>query len=185
MKLGDDVLDWLLEKGNPPVRYLTLTNLLKKSARTKEVQQARSRLMEYDVTRELLRHADTFWSGDDRAYWKYTGKYWQLIFLGQFLAEGKHSRIAQGVSDILAKRKWAAWSGGQCLTANLLNSAMLLGLHDHPVVKEETESLAKQLVSDGGIRCSVMDYSLLSHCYMAQPKLLIADMMSTAFDRSR
>jgi len=64
-------------------------------------------------------------------------------------------------------------SGGQCLTANILAALMRLGYEDHPVVLQEIESLANKIVNDGGIKCEVMDYSLLPHCYMAQPKLLL------------
>jgi hypothetical protein len=173
MKMKDQVIHWLLENENPPVRYLTLTKLLKKSETASDVQQAKARLMEYKVTKGILRHSKEFWRDDDRAYWKYTGKYWQLIFLGQFMADGKEPRIAEGVHDILNKRKWVIKSGGQCLTANLLAALMRLGYSDHPVVIEETESLANRVLADGGIRCSVMDYSLMSRCYMALPKLLL------------
>jgi len=173
MKITDPVLEWLLEQNNPPVRYLTLINLLNLPDKSAEAQQTKSRLMEYKVTQEILRHSEQFWKeDDDRAYWKYTGKYWQLIFLGQLLADGKDSRISEGAYDILEKRKWVTTSGGQCLTANLLAAFRRLGYGDHPVVIEETESLAKRIVEDHGVKCTVMDYSLLPQCYMALPKLL-------------
>ena len=76
----DEVIEWLLEPNNPPVRYLTLTNLLGKPATDPEVRRARARLMDYEVTQAILRRFGEFCAGDARAYWKYTGKYWQLIF---------------------------------------------------------------------------------------------------------
>ncbi|MFQ5630660.1 MAG: hypothetical protein ACE5I1_17960 [bacterium] len=172
-ELEDNVIHWLLEEENPPVRYLTLTKLLQKPETDSEVQQAKARLMEYNLTQGILKHSTEFWKDDDRAYWKYTGKYWQLIFVGQFMADGKDPRIAEGVHDRLNKRKWVMKSGGQCLTANLLAAFMRLGYGDHPVVIEEIESLANRVIADSGIKCTVMDYSLLSHCYMALPKLLL------------
>jgi hypothetical protein len=167
------VMDWLLEEDNPPVRYLTLRNLLKKPETDPEVVRAKSRLMSYKVTQGILKHADKFWGDDEKAYWKYTGKYWQLIFLGQFLADGKDPRIARGVSGILAKRDWVISSGAQCLTANILAALVRLGYGSHPVVAEEREALAQRIVKDGGIDCGAMGYSLLPRCYMAQPKLLL------------
>ena len=169
----DNVIQWLLEEDNPPVRYLTLTELLKKPEDSPEVSQARLRLMTYSVTEGILKHHVEFWQYDDRSYWKYTGKYWQLIFLGQFRADGYDPRIAQGVDGILRRRKWINSAGGQCLTANILRALMLLGYGDHPVVIEETEALAERLLLDGGIKCEAMGYSLLSRCYMALPKLLL------------
>ncbi len=174
MQTPDQIVDWLLEDDNPPVCYLTLTNLLGKSARTSAVRQAKARLREYSVTQGILRHAKKFWKDDHRkAYWKYTGKYWQLIFLGHFLADGKDPRIAEGVDDILKRRQWVTKTGGHCLTANILAALRRLGYGAHPVVTEETEALAARVLEDKGIKCTAMDYSLLSRCYMAQPKLLL------------
>jgi hypothetical protein len=129
--------------------------------------------MSYKVTQGILKHADKFWGDDEKAYGKYTGKYWQLIFLGQFLADGKDPRIARGVSDILARRNWVMSNAAQCLTANILAALWRLGYGSHPVVEEEREALAQRIVQDGGIDCGAMGYSLLPRCYMAQPKLLL------------
>jgi len=173
MEFQDNVLNWLLEPDNPPVRYLTLTRLLKKSESAPEVRQSKARLMEYAVTQGILEHRGEFWPDDKRAYWKYTGKYWQLIFLGQFLADGYDPRITEGVHGILNNRKWITKSGGQCLTANLLAAFIRLGYGNHPVVIEETDALAHRVLADNGIMCAAMEYSLLSRCYMALPKLLL------------
>lgn len=165
-------LNWLLEPDNPPVRLVTLTRLLRRSETDAEVREARSRLMAYPVTQAILAHGEQFWQGE-RPYWKYTGKYWQVIFLGQFLADGHDPCIAGGVSDLLADRKWVDKRGGQCLTANMLAAFRRLGYGAHPAVAEETEALAARVLADGGIDCAAMGYSLLSRCYMALPKLLL------------
>ncbi len=172
-RLGTTAIGWLLQEDNPPVRLLTLTRLLHRPETDPEVQDARSQLMDYSVTQGILAHGEQFWTQDDRAYSKYTGKYWQVIFLGQFLADGRDPRIAAGVRDLLASHKWIyRWGGGHCLTANMLTAFRRLGYGDHPVVLEETETLAKRIVADRGIDCQVMSYSLLSRCHMALPKLL-------------
>ena len=129
--------------------------------------------MDYKVTQKILNHAQEFWSYDDKAYWKYTGKYWQLIFLGLFLADGQDSRVIPGVESILNHRKWVIASGAQCLTANILKASIQLGYGDHPAVVEETEALARRILNDQGIKCTALGYSLLSRCHMALPKLLL------------
>jgi hypothetical protein len=129
--------------------------------------------MDYAVTQSILAHGEQFWPDDAGAYNKYTGKYWQIIFMGQFLADGRDPRIVGGVRGLLADRKWVNRSaGGQCLTANLLTAFHRLGYGDHPVVVEETQALAERLLADDGIACEAMGYSLLARCYMALPKLL-------------
>jgi hypothetical protein len=185
MAVPQQVIDWLLEINNPPVRYLTLTNLLRRPPESHEVRKAKSRLMQYEVTQGILRRGEEFWHDDDRAYWKYTGKYWQLIFLGHFLADRRDPRIRDGVNGILQMRGWVSKSGGQCLTANLLAALMRLGYGDHPIVKEETEALASRILLEGGICCKAMDYSLLLRCHMAQPKLLLCFAQVPPEQRSR
>jgi hypothetical protein len=166
----ENVINWLLEENNPPVRYLTLKHLLKDS---KAAQESKSHIMEYEVTQEILKHLEDFLN-NDKPYWKYKGKYWQLIFLGQFLADGKNSPVSKLAHDLIENRKKWIWKfGGQCLAANLLAALMRLGYADHPLVSEETEKLAQQIVANAGIKCEVMDYSLLPRCYMAIPKILL------------
>ena len=180
----DRVIEWLLEPDNPPVRYLTLTNLLCRPAGDRDVRSAKASLMDYPVTQAILRRAGQFLDDDENAYWKYTGKYWQLIFLGQYLADGRDPRIAQLVESILSRPKWVTKAGGQCLTANILAAATRLGYDAHPVVEEQREALARRIVAESGIQCSVMDYSLLPCCHMAQPKLLLCFVQAPPKKRS-
>ncbi len=185
MKLCQQVLDWLLEQDNPPVRFLTLTRLLHEGPRSKAVREAKARLMDYPVTRRILRHAPDLWKGDDRALWKYDGKYWQLIFLGQFLADGKDPSIAEGVRAVLDRRSWVTTKRDCCLAANLLAGISQLGYGSDPIVREEMEALAERFLDAGGIACSYMNYSLLPHCYMAEPKYLLCFGQIPTAERSR
>lgn len=162
-----------MERDNPPVRYLTLTNLLKKSPATKEVQEAKSQIMEYEVTQGILDHFHEFIQDNDKEAWKYRGKYWQLIFLGQFLADRSDPKVAELAENILQSREWISDTGIQCATASVLRALMLLGYGDNPAVIKETETLATRILEDGGIKCWAMDYSLLPRCQMALPKLLL------------
>ena len=171
------VIDWLLEEDNPPVRYLTLKHLLGRPEAGPELALAKSRLMQYKVTLGILRHGDRFWDDDHKAYEKYTGKYWQVIFLGQFLADGRDPRIAAGIGTILGQHDWMlrlpVKDGAHCLTANVLAGLTRLGYGEHPIVQREREALAQRVVKGGGIDCGGMGYSLIPRCFMAQPKLLL------------
>ena len=175
--VSDSTLQWLLGADNPPVRYLTLFHLLGRDPESSEVREARAHRMDYAVTREILAHGDEFWfpkkAGFEASYQKYHGRFWQMIFLGQFLADGHDPRIAPGVESILEAREFMDPRGLQCLTANILSAAMRLGFADHPVVEEEVEALARRVVEDGGITCGAMGYSLLEQCHMCIPKLIL------------
>ena len=173
---SDGTIQWLLGADNPPVRYLTLVHLLGRAPGSSEVRDAKSRLMDYEVTREILAHGSEFWHPEGRtfskSYQKYRGRFWQMILLGQFLADGHDPRIASGVESILEAREFVDKRGMQCLTANVLCAAMRLGYADHPIVPDEVEALAQRIVKDGGVACEAMGYSLLEHCYMCIPKLI-------------
>jgi hypothetical protein len=173
MKISTKVIDWLLETDNPPVCYLTLKNLLHLPESDSKVTSARNRLMGYSVTKEIIGQHQEFLTEEDRDYWKYTGKFWQVIFLGQFMADGDDRRIKEGLLRLLEHRSWVSKQGGQCLTANMLAAFMRLGFQEHIQVIKETESLSKKINTTKGIRCSAMDYSLLPLCSMALPKILL------------
>jgi hypothetical protein len=174
-KAPESVLKWLLESDNPPVRRLTLRHLLRRPESDPEAKKAAAACRGYGPTRAILSQYDEFKDDDrDKAYTKYTGRYWQIIFLGQFLADGQDPRVRALAEGLLEKRDWTLFPrGGQCLTANLLSALCLLGYGGHPTVTKAVTELAARLVKDGGIACEAMEYSLLQHCYMAQPKLLL------------
>lgn len=171
-----EAMNWLLGEDNPPVRYLTLRNLLDKPEDDPEVLETAGKLMSCKVTVEILKHAENLLTEKESSgnyYWKYSNKYWQLIFLSQFLADGSDTRIGKLVKDILTHRKWNLKSKWQCFTAIFLNALVRLGYGEHPVVAEEVENMAVRLVKEKGISCHEMDYSLLPCCYMARPKFLL------------
>ena len=155
------------------MRLLTLSRLLHRPETDAEVQEARARLMDYSVTQGVLAHGDTFWQGGGREFWSYRGKHWNTVYLGHFLADGRDPRIAGGVEKLLDERGWVRSNCFQCMTACMLAAFRRLGYGDHPVVAKETEALARRTLDDGGIDCRAMNTSLLSHCHMALPKLLL------------
>ena len=67
------VLHWLLGNDNPPVRLLTLTRLLHRPDTDPEAQEARSRLMGYSVTREILSHSAEIWAVGPHMAWSLKG----------------------------------------------------------------------------------------------------------------
>lgn len=168
-----DVMDWLLEEDNPPVRYLTLTGLLGHEAGSAEARKTHGHMMDYDATKRILAQAENFLGdGEEAAYVKYTGLYWQAVFLGWFLADGKEPRVALLCGRLLERRDWVRKWGMQCLTANILAALTRMGFGDHPAVREEREALASRIVRGGGLDCRGMEQSLLTRCHMAQPKVL-------------
>jgi len=167
----DEILSWLLEEDNPPVRLMTLTRLLHCPETDPAVQDARAHLMDYSVTQGILTHSDEIWQSGPRMFWSYRGKHWNTVYLGLFMADGQDPRIAKGVQALIESR-WLSdrW---HCMTACMLRAFRQLSYGDHPAVIGATETLAQRLLDDGGVTCSGMNTSLLSRCYMTLPKLLL------------
>ena len=149
--------DWLLEDDNPPVRYLTLTHLLGHSPAGRKVTEARSRLMEYSVTRGILENSETIWSGE-KPYAKYRGRYWQLIFLGYFRADGSDTRILPGIEKTLSDRgvTFATVHGNDAMLKAAVEAAQGVQI----LAVTALTSLDEGDMKDLGFKCSVADLVL-------------------------
>jgi hypothetical protein len=173
-------LDWLLDEENPPVRYLTLARLLGRSERAREVRAARARLGDYGPTRKILAARERFWGGGEKLYQKYRGGYWQLVFLGEFLAPREAPGVEEGVEHVLGHQgprgpvAGLPWWGIHCLNANLLRAMVALGFGDDPRVRAGLEHVAGEIVGAGGVPCFIIDWSLYDTCHMSLPKALLA-----------
>jgi hypothetical protein len=184
MEVPESTVAWLLEPDDPAVRYRTQTELLRLDPTAPAVRESWARRMDDPVTRAILAQGEAFWNEPAKAYAKYTGLYWQTIFLGHFLADGSAPGLREGLEALLADHGWVNRHGGQCLTANLLTALRRMGYGAHPRVLAETEALAERTLRDGGVACEAMGYSLLEHCHMSVPKLLACFALVPAHERS-
>ena len=178
--MTDNAIDWLLGQDNPPVRYLTLTRLLDRSERSREVKATGRALVRYGVTQDILSHTQKLLKDAKslKRVWGYDNLYWQVAFLGQFMADSKDERVARLARYVLDDRRWfpkntRATATAPCYAARLLTSLMQLGYANDPVVFQSIDELAQRTVADDGLVCPGIDYSLLSRCHMALPKLLL------------
>jgi hypothetical protein len=160
------VLDWLLEKQDPGVRYFALRDLLGATPDDPEVRAARRATVRRPPVRPILE------AMNDEGYWvrpgagygpKYMGTAWQVIFLGQFGADGDDPRIRRAGDYVLEHSRaplggFAATSlGGKataagmvhCLQGNLGASLLELGFGDDPRLKEALVWLARSITADG------------------------------------
>lgn len=177
MRVEGKILEWLCGKDNPPVRYLTLKNIVGKPETA--LKKERAKINSYSVIKAILKHHNTFWGKDTHLYRKYKGGYWNLIFLGDLFADGSDMIIRNGVEFILENGLWhkqidECGTTGVCLSSNITRAIANLGYADDPRVRAHTENIARAIVQNDGIVCSVMDYSFLPQCYMALPKVLMA-----------
>lgn len=65
--MAADLLPWLLQEDNPPVRFFTLRDLLDRPMSDPDVEQARAAIMEHHPVRSILAHLSTpgYWERID------------------------------------------------------------------------------------------------------------------------
>lgn len=82
--LNKDPTDWLLEKNNPSVRYLTLTQLLEKDENESDVIEVKSAISEYTSVKRIFskQREEGYWENSNTPYIpKYKSTYWQIMIL--------------------------------------------------------------------------------------------------------
>ena len=150
--LKEDPTDWLLENGNPSVRYFTLTDILERSENDSEVTQTKQEITKRGVVPRILakQKEEGYWE-DSRNFYtaKYKGTVWQLMILAELGADGKDDRIRNACEFILANSQdiesggFSMWvnvkkGGGRhsgvipCLTGNMVWSLIRFGYLKDP-----------------------------------------------------
>ena len=175
--IPSQVIDWLCERDNPPVRYLTMKNIL--MLPEQNLVEDRSKLNSYPVIQGILRKRDIFWKTDKKLYRKYKGGYWQIIFLGDLNANGDEPVIKDGCEYILNDQIWQEAPAKEstnwvCLIANVARGLANLGYRHDARVKRIIENIGKSIIKHEGIDCGDVEFSLVPKCHMALPKVLMA-----------
>jgi hypothetical protein len=155
LRSKDDTIDWLLEEGDPSVRYLALRCLLGRKESDGEVLEAKARIMEVGpVPRILSRQLpEGHWGRPEDFYRnsKYKGTVWNLILLAELYADFEDERVRAACEFVLEwsqERSSGGFSvrgsaelGGIreqvicCLTGNMVFSLIRLGYGNDPRVR--------------------------------------------------
>lgn len=157
----DGVLDWLLEESDPSVRFFALRDLLGAPPDDKDLVAARRATVRRSPVRDVLEAQDRegFWVKAGPGYApKYTGTVWQVIFLGQFGADGENRIVRRGADYVLDHSRSVL--GGfscnaspaamiHCLQGNLGASLIELGFLDDPRLKDALDWLARSITGEG------------------------------------
>ena len=165
------VLNWLLEKENPSIRYFTLTYLLGRDQDDPEVKEARQFIMTEGVVPKIMarQNADGSWGDPMRFYRdKYQGTSWTLLILAELGADPDDSGIRRACEFILnrsqepmhggfsydtSSKTGTGLPGGviPCLTGNMVFSLVKLGYQKDPRVTQAIEWITTYQRADDGI----------------------------------
>ena len=179
------VLEWLLEPGNPSVRFLALRDLLGKRRDDSEVIEARAAIMEGDPVRRILaRQSDGgHWGRPEDFYVrsKYKGTIWNLLLLAELNASGEDERVRRACQFVLQNsqtesggfsvRKAEEESPGRhsvvpCYTGNMTFAMIRFGFLDDERVQRAIGFLTRyRRFDDGDGRPKGFPYQHHENCW--------------------
>src|SRR2546428_145357 len=81
MDVKDPAINWLLESGDPSIRYLTLTDLLGRPSDSREVLAAKKKIPDGSIVKTLLSGQRADGGFGVHPYQKWTGAHWRLVSL--------------------------------------------------------------------------------------------------------
>ena len=158
---------WLLEEGQPSIRYSALRELLDKPANDPAAKEAAKSIPEIGWAKDILerRAVGGYWVGAENLYRpKYIATNWMLLILSDLGLTRNDRRIAK--SSELWMKKFSAGDGGfassvkgnqkyghLCITGNTARALVKFGYGDHPRVKRAFEWFVKNQAELGGWSC--------------------------------
>jgi hypothetical protein len=164
MDIQDPAVNWLLDSGDPSIRYFTLTDVLGQPSDSRDVLAAKKQIPNGPVVKTLLSGQRADGGFEVHPYQKWTGAHWRLVSLVE-LGIPQGFRPAVKATDLVLK-----WLLGEAHLSNIpkINGryrrcasqegnavavCSWLGLAEDPRVVKLAESLAEWQWPDGGWNC--------------------------------
>lgn len=162
-----DVLEWLLEPGDPSVRYRTLAELMDKDG-TKEAREAWSAVPESEPVKKLIEtmHPDGYWlqknykgrmAGQDVEYGSFGTTHFCLSYCAELGLDRSQPFIEKAASRYLDLQKedgdW--WEHLSCLYAYNIRTFLLLGYRHDKRVQKSIDLMLGTNRPDRGYLCDL------------------------------
>lgn len=156
--MSNNVVDWLLEKQNPAIRYRTLTELLDTPKSDSASSLLYSSLWETkDVQKMLARQNDTgVWAHDEKEYGAHTSLRYLTAFAEYGFRQDKRlDKAAAYAVHFLHEKETAdlAHDYSGCSNALVLRALVMLGYHQDTQVIALVERYVATQLCDGGFMC--------------------------------
>jgi hypothetical protein len=161
---SDPGIDWLLSSNDPSVRYLTLTQVLGTSSRSRAVREARAAIPTGPRVRALLKGQRRDGGFGVHPYAKWTGAFWRLASLVELAIPPSHPGAQAANEQVLT---WLS-SPGHVRTIRTVDGRLRqhatqegfgvavssrLGMARDRRVRALVDSLLRSQWSDGGWNC--------------------------------
>src|SRR2546426_227007 len=158
------VLDWLLEPGQPSMRYLALTQLLGKSETDSDVKQAKARITSAGWAAEMLARRDPagWWVRDAHPMSpKYVAMNWNLLALSDLGATRATPEVRASCELWMEKSPlngggvggMSNGHGHHCYTGNMTRSLIRMGYGDDRPGRKALDWLGLTAHPKGGWTC--------------------------------
>ncbi len=166
--LNADPLPWLLEAGNPSVRYFALTDLLDRTPKDRDVIATKAAINVNKPVKTILdaMNPEGYWVKPGRGYSpKYRSTVWQVIFLDQLGADASDPRIRAACEYIFEHTQTLnggfGCSGSEtplrppnssvlhCLNGNLLGALLGFGYANDARIARAVDWQARSITGEG------------------------------------
>ncbi len=169
-----DVLDWLLEEGQPSVRYHTLVDLIGIPPTNAAVKEAHAAIPDRGWAADILRTQKLggYWEAPGALYYpKYDNTVWKWIVLADLGVTSKTRGMRKTCELILEQNAMPEGGFGRkvshfCVTGNFARTLIRSGYLDDRRVRSALDWLVSAQKSDGGWHCFTSDKGTLD-CWEA------------------
>jgi hypothetical protein len=157
-------IDWLLEKDQPSVRLIALTELLGRSPSDPEVKSTRADISKTGWAKDILEKQlpSGCWVHEKSLFLpSFHATFWMLLILSDLGLTMDDPRIDRAC-QLWMERNWnkdggfsqtGKTDGHLCITGNTARALVKFGYVDHPKVKKAFEWLVKTQAEKGGWSC--------------------------------
>ena len=163
MEIKESVIEWLLEKENPSVRYRTLTELLDKPDNDREVLLAKEEIWGSPVVQNIVSRSNEKgqWIkdglGEGAEYKSHYTTHFNLYFLSELGLDKSSEFVDKAVNNYLKNQKSNGdfYRNFSCLYAYNLVTLIRFGYQKDPRVQKTIEHLLNSNRMDGGYLCDL------------------------------
>ncbi|MHA1200595.1 MAG: hypothetical protein ACTSQF_14855 [Candidatus Heimdallarchaeaceae archaeon] len=191
MDVPENIVDWLLEKENPSVRYRTMVELLDKPKLDSEVKETKKQILSYAPVKKMLdaMHPDGYWEelnprskivfGKGVEYQTQT-THFILAYLAELGLTKEHPKVNKAANRYLSLQKPDGdfWNHFSCLYGMNIRTFVKLGYKEDMRVKKTLELIRNSIRWDKGYLCDTHEGKYktrkVKSCIRGSAKILYA-----------